>query len=609
MTAPRAFSNAVVAARLERLADLLELSGANPFRGRAYRTAAATVDAHPERLGELVARGAPLTDLKGVGKDIAAAITALFATGAIPAFDDLAREVPLGLLDVVQVPGVGPKRATTLWKELGVTHLDDLERVAAEGKVAALAGFGAKTQAKVLAGVAQVRRRAGRRRLGDVDAWLRPLLEALRAVPGVRRVEVAGSVRRGRATIGDVDLLAVADDAEVLMAALREHPDVAEVLGSGATKTSVRLEGDLQVDLRVVPEPSFGAAWQYFTGSKAHNVALRQRAIDRGLRLNEYGVFRSTEEGAGEGGGVGADEGADPRRGERVAGSDEAEVYAALGLAWVPPELREDRGEVEQAAADRLPRLLTLDDLKGDLHLHSTWSDGTGEARAMRAACAGRGYAYHALTDHSQALKMTGGLDATKLARQWAELDAIAAEDAEAGAPMPSLLRGLEVDILRDGALDLDEEWLARLDLVIVSVHGHFELPQAEQTARIVKALQHPQANVLAHPTGRLLAVRDGYDVDLDAVFEAAAEHGVAIECNASPYRLDLGDVELARAVAAGCTVVVNSDAHSVAGLDVMPYGVTTARRAGLGPEHVLNAWSEARVRAFLAKRAASGPA
>jgi DNA polymerase (family 10) len=379
------------------------------------------------------------------------------------------------------------------------------------------------------------------------------------------------------------------------MAALRGHPDVAEVLGSGPTKTSVRLEGDLQVDLRVVPEGSFGAAWQYFTGSKAHNVALRQRAIDRGLRLNEYGLFRVGEDAH--------DAADDPQRGERVAGADEEGVYAALDLAWVPPELREDRGEVALAADGRLPRLLTLDDLHGDLHMHTDWSDGRSELRAMRAACARKGYAYHAITDHSQALRMTGGLDGAKLARQWQEFDAVAAAEAAAGAPMPALLRGLEVDIRKDGTLDLDEEWLARLDLVIVSVHAHFGLPRAEQTARIVRALQHPQTNVLAHPTGRLLTERDGYDVDLDAVFEAAAAHGVAVECNASPYRLDLGDVELARAAAAGCTVVVDSDAHSVAGLDVMRYSVLTARRAGLGPEHVLNAWSEARVRAFLEKR------
>lgn len=605
MSSGRAFSNAAVAARLGRLADLLELSGANPFRVRAYRGAADTIEAHPESVADLIARGAPLTDLKGVGKDIAAAVGALFETGAIPAFEELAREVPLGLLDVVQVPGVGPKRAITLWKELGVTDLDALEREAAAGRVAELAGFGAKTQAKVLAGVAQVRRHAGRRRLGDVDAWLAGLLPALRAVPGVRRLEVAGSVRRGRATIGDVDLLAVADDPEALMAALRAHPDVAEVLGSGATKTSVRLEGDLQVDLRVVPAASFGAAWQYFTGSKAHNVALRQRAIERGLRLNEYGVFRAPERAAAADDAASAD--ADPERGERVAGAEEADVYTALGLAWVPPELREDRGEVALAAAGRLPRLLELADLRGDLHLHSSWSDGRDDVRAMRAACAAKGYAYHGLTDHSQALRMTGGLDAAKLARQWVELDAIAAEERAAARAGPALLRGLEVDILKDGRLDLDEEWLERLDLVIVAVHGHFDLPQAAQTERIVRALAHPQANVLAHPTGRLLGERDGYAVDLDAVFEAAAAHGVAVECNASPYRLDLGDVELARAVAAGCTVAIDTDAHAVAELHALRFGVATARRAGLGPQHVLNAWPLERVRAFLAKEPGSG--
>ncbi|MDF1521646.1 MAG: PHP domain-containing protein, partial [Trueperaceae bacterium] len=261
---------------------------------------------------------------------------------------------------------------------------------------------------------------------------------------------------------------------------------------------------------------------------------------------------------------------------------------------------------IEAAAADRLPRLVTLDDVRGDLHLHSTWSDGKTEVRALRAACAERGYAYHGLTDHSQALRMTGGLDAAKLARQWAELDAIAAEEAEVGRPMPVLLRGLEVDVLKDGTLDLDDAWLERLDLVIVSVHSHFDLPQAAQTERIVRALAHPQANVLAHPTGRLLGVREGYEVDLDAVFEAAAAHGVAVECNASPYRLDLGDVELARAVAAGCVVAIDTDAHALAGLDELRFGIITARRAGLGPDVVLNAWPLERVRAFLAKE---GPA
>jgi DNA polymerase (family X) len=589
----RRFSNAAVAVRLARLADLLEIEGANAFRVRAYRGAAETIEAHPEPIADLLARGGDLTALKGVGKDLAAAVAALFDRGEIPALSEIAERVPIGLLDVVRVPGVGPKRAATLWRELGVTSLDDLDRAARAGRVAALGGFGEKTQSKVLAGVAQVRRQGGRIRLGDAEAALAPLLAAVRDAPGVERVEVAGSLRRGRATVGDVDLLAVADEPAAAMAALREHPDVAEVLGSGDTKTSVRLEGDLQVDLRVVPGPSFGAAWQYFTGSKAHNVALRQRAVDRGLRLSEYGLFRGGE-------------GEHPERGERLAGADEDGVYRALGLAWVPPELREDRGEIAAAAEGRLPRLLEPSDLRGDLHMHSTWSDGTASIRAMRAACAARGYAYMAITDHSQALRMTGGLDAEKLGRQWAEFDEIAAEDAghPDGDARPALLRGLEVDILKDGRLDLDDDWLARLDVVIVSVHGHLDLPQAQQTERVVRALQHPEVNVLAHPTGRLLGSREGMALDLDAVFEAAAAHGVAVECNASPYRLDLGDVELMRAVAAGCRVVIDTDAHALAGLDDMRYGVATARRAWLGREHVVNAWPLERLRAFLAKRA-----
>jgi DNA polymerase (family X) len=591
----RRFSNAAVAVRLARLADLLEIEGANAFRVRAYRGAAETIEAHPEPIADLLARGGDLTALKGVGKDLAAAVAALFDRGEIPALSEIAERVPIGLLDVVRVPGVGPKRAATLWRELGVTSLDDLDRAARAGRVAALGGFGEKTQSKVLAGVAQVRRQGGRIRLGDAEAALAPLLAAVRDAPGVERVEVAGSLRRGRATVGDVDLLAVADEPAAAMAALREHPDVAEVLGSGDTKTSVRLEGDLQVDLRVVPGPSFGAAWQYFTGSKAHNVALRQRAVDRGLRLSEYGLFRGGE-------------GEHPERGERLAGADEDGVYRALGLAWVPPELREDRGEIAAAAEGRLPRLLEPSDLRGDLHMHSSWSDGTADIRAMRAACAARGYAYMAITDHSQALRMTGGLDPAKLGRQWAEFDEIAAEDAghPDGDARPVLLRGLEVDILKDGSLDLGDDWLARLDLVIVSVHSHLDLPQAQQTERVVRALQHPEVNVLAHPTGRLLGSREGMALDLDAVFEAAAAHGVAVECNASPYRLDLGDVELMRAVAAGCRVVVDTDAHAVAGLDDMRYGVATARRAWLGREHVVNAWTLARLRSFLAKRAAS---
>jgi DNA polymerase (family X) len=579
----RRFSNHEIAARLERVADLLDIDGANVFRVRAYRNAAQLIDAHPEAFADLLTQGTDLTTIKGIGKDLAAGIAALFAEGELPVWRELIARVPLGLLEVTRVPGVGPKRANALWKTLGVTSLDDLERAAAEGRVAELAGFGAKTQVKILAGIAQVRRYVGRHRRAEVEVALAPILARLRAVPGVTRLEVAGSWRRAAATVGDVDILACTDDAPALMAALQQHPSVAEVLAAGETKSSVRLEGDLQVDLRVVPAASFGAAWQYFTGSKAHNVALRQRAQAQGLSLSEYGLVP-------QGGSPGV---------AAVAGAEEADVYRALGLAWIPPELREQRGEIEAAAAGTLPTLLRLADLRGDLHMHSDWSDGRDSLRAMRAACAALGYAYHAISDHSQALRMTGGLDAEKLARQWVELDAL---DAEAPAGAPRTLRSLEVDILRDGTLDLDEAWLARLDLVIVAVHSHLDLPQAEQTKRVLRALEHPQVNILAHPTGRLLGSREGMAIDLDAIYALAAERQVALECNASPYRLDLDDVALMRAKAAGCKLVINTDAHAVAGLQELRFGVETARRAWLAPADVINSYPLEALERFLAK-------
>jgi DNA polymerase (family X) len=612
----RRISNAEIAERLSRTADLLELDGANAFRVRAYRGAAETVAAHPASLAAMVLEGADLTTLKGIGKDLAGGIAALVRDGTLPQFEALRVRVPLGLLEVVRVPGVGPKRAHTLWQHLGVEDLASLERAARAERVADLPGFGAKTQAKILAGIEGVRRRQARVRLNEAEALVGPLLELLVAVPGVRRAAVAGSLRRGRETIGDVDLVVSADDAAPVSAALREAEGVLEVLARGDTKTSVLLAGGLQVDLRVVADESFGAALAYFTGSKAHNVALRQRAVDQGCRLSEYGLMRlgtstgrggRTAEAAGgatptvDAGGVGSRAGTNG--GERLlAGAEEADVYAALGLPWIPPELREDRGEIAAAEAGRLPALIESQDIRGDLHWHTTWSDGVATPEAMVAACAARGYAYAAITDHSQALRMTGGLDAAKLTQQWQALDALDEARRAAVEAGPALLRGLEVDILKDGRLDLDDAWLERLELVIVSVHSYFDLPQARQTARMVAAVQHPQVNLLAHPSGRLLGRRDGYDVDLDAVFEAAAAAGVAIECNASPSRLDAGDTELMRAVRAGCTVAINTDAHAPSGLDDMRYGVLTARRAWLTAEHVLNAWPLSRVRRFLAR-------
>ncbi len=580
-------TNADLARLLEKLAALSELNDANPFRVRAFRNAARTVRDLEEQVPDLLERGVDLTEIRGIGKEIAQKLRTMVGEGRLPQLDELATSVPIGLIAVTEVPGVGPKKARVLWQELGVHSIDELEREARAGRVAALEGFGARSQEKILSGIEAYRRHSGRTRLGETDAMVQPLLRWLRQVEGVRRVEVAGSYRRRCETIGDVDLLAVAEDGETAAAALRARDDVAEVLGSGETKTSVRLISGLQVDLRVVPEESFGAAWMYFTGSKEHNVRLRQIAIDRGWHLNEYGLFEGGEPGEDRDGA------------RRLAGSTEEEVYRAFGMDWIPPELRELRGEIEAAREHRLPALITTGSMRGDLHMHSTWSDGKSSVLEMIVACEALGYAYLALTDHSQALRMTGGLDAAKLARQWRELDAILE-----GRDGIAVLRGLEVDILADGSLDLEEAWLERLDIVIASVHSRFDLGEAEQTARVVKAVSHPQVNVLAHPTGRLLGERDPYAIDLDAVFDACVANGVAVEINASPARLDLSDVHTLAARHKGLTIVIDSDAHNTRQLGAMRFGVEQARRAWLSADAVLNTRPLEEVRRFLAKEA-----
>ncbi len=574
-------SNAELARRLEQLADLSEIDGDNPFRVRAYRNAAHRIRELEEQVADMLEHGADLTEIEGIGKEIAEKLRAMVASGRLKQLDELAERVPIGLTEVVQVKGVGPKHARTLWQEVGVTSVDELERAAKEGKLVGLPGFGAKTQENVLKGIDAYRRNTGRALLGEIDAVIAPLLERLRGTEGVRRVEVAGSYRRRRETVGDVDLLAVADAPEAVTEALVGYAEVDDVLGSGATRSSVRLASGLQVDLRVVPEEAFGSALMYFTGSKDHNVALRQRAIDRGMHLNEYGLF---EGGEGEA--------------KRVAGATEDEIYQRLGLAWIPPELREDRGEIDAAAAGSLPELITLDDLRGDLHMHSSWSDGKNTLAEMIAACAARGYRYMAITDHSKALAMTGGMDEAKLARQWDELDELAAERSDV-----TVLRGMEVDIRKDGTLDLSDEWLARLDIVLISVHSHFDLPQAEQTARVVKAVSHPEVNVLAHPTARMLGERDPIALDLAEVFDACLAHGVAVEHNASVPRLDLADVHLVAARKRGLTVTMGTDAHAVKQLDAMRFGIDQVRRAWFGKRDVLNTRPLAEVRRFLAKK------
>lgn len=585
-------SNAELARHLELFADLLEIEGENRFKIRAYRNAARIIYDLPEQVEAMVADGADLTQIPSVGKEIAEKLEAMVATGELPQLSELSQKIPLGVTEVMRVKGMGPKLAEAAWRELAIDSVDELERAAKAGKLGALPGFGEKRQATILKNIEAYRKNVERLRIGDIDPVIAPLVAALRAVEGAERVEVAGSYRRRRETVGDIDLLAIAADdaaAAAITAAFVGYPEVDEVLGSGDTRSSVRLRNGLEVDLRVMEAESFGAALLYFTGSKAHNVALRQIALERGLHLTEYGLF----EGTGAEG-----EGASPKSsGKLVASRTEEEIYEKLGLQYVEPEMREDRGELALAAKGQLPTLVTLADLRGDLHMHSTWSDGKASVAEMMRACIERGYEYMALTDHSKALAMTGGLDEEKLARQWEELDRVVAEN-----PGITLLRGMEVDILKDGSLDLSDEWLERLDIVLVSVHSHFGLSLEEQTARIVKAVSHPEVNVLCHPTGRILGAREGYAVDLQEVFDACHANGVAVELNASYMRLDLSDVNVIAARKRGLMVSIGTDAHSVKELDGMQLGIDQARRAWLTPEHVLNARPLDEVRRFLAK-------
>lgn len=573
-------SNARIAADLVEIADLLELQDANPFRVRAYRGAARTVRDLDRPVRAMVEAGEDLRQLPGIGKDIAAQIVRRVEGRPMEPLAELREEVPPGLLDVVRVQGVGPKKARALWKELGIAGLDALEAAAQQGRIEGLAGFGVKSQEKILQGVASVRRFAERRRRADAEIALEPLLAWLREDEAVERLEVAGSFRRGRDTVGDVDLLVVSDDAPAAMKRFREYDEVETVLGSGDDKTSLVLEDGLQVDLRAVGEASFGAALLYFTGSKAHNVRLRRRAQERDATLNEYGLW--TVDGR-----------------ERLAGSREEEVYEALGLRWIPPELREDRGEIEAAEAGRLPRLIEMGDVISDLHTHSDWSDGVATLREMQEAAVSHGLRVLAVTDHSPALKMTGGLDRDKLLRQWEALDELAG--AVAGL---TVLRGMEVDIRVDGSLDMDDDMLERMDLVVVSVHSRFELGAARQTERVLRALEHPAVNVLGHPTGRLLGQREPFAIDLDEVIAAARDHDVALEINADPSRLDLDDRWARSAAHAGVPVSINTDAHAPEGFDHLRHGVLQARRAWLGPDDVINTWELARLRRFLAKEA-----
>jgi DNA polymerase (family 10) len=558
-----ALDNAAVAHALGQIADLLEIKGENPFKIRAYRNAADVVAHAPEAVAGL--EESDLREWSGIGKDLAQRIVEIAATGDTAVRRDLLKEFPATLLDVLALQGVGPKTAARLYRELRIASLEDLEQAAKGGRIRALKGMGARKEQLILKALEERRQFTGRHLLADATRAAAALVDWLRERrPGLDVIPV-GSLRRGVDTCGDLDLLVVDADPSVLET-FTTYPLVDRVLGRGETKASIRLRGGMQVDLRAVAPAERGAALQYFTGSKAHNIALRDRALERGWRLNEYGLFDASTDA-------------------RIAGETEEGIYQALGLAWVPPELREHRGEIDAARAKALPRLIETGDLKGDVHMHTTETDGRDSLAAMAGAAARRGLRYIAITDHSRALAMANGLDED---RALAHADRIRAENGRHGRL--ALLAGIECDILPDGRLDLSDDCLAALDLVIASVHSGLSQSESEMTARIIKAIEHPWVDVIGHPTNRLLLRRPGSRVQIERVVDAAAANGVALEINAQVDRLDLSDSHARLARDRGVKLVISSDAHSTAELDVPRWGVIVARRAWVGRDDVLTA-------------------
>lgn len=563
--------NADIAAMFEEIADLLDIKGENPFRIRAYRNAARTVQDLGRDLRDMVAGGEDLTKLPGIGKDLAEKIKEGLETGSMKALEELRREMPRGITELLRIPGLGPKRVKTLHQVLKIESLGQLEEAARAGRVRELEGFGEKTEQHILDALRAHAERGRRFLRAHAVSYAEALVAYLGKVAGVRRVEVAGSYRRAKETVGDLDLLCVADDERAVMDAFVKYDEVKEVLAHGEKKSSVVLRSGIQVDLRVVEERSYGAALHYFTGSKAHNIAIRKLGQQAGLKINEYGVFALRTRGK--------------RRVERYRGGrTEEEVYAAVKLPYIPPELREDAGEIDAARRGKLPRLIERKDLRGDLHVHTDASDGHDTLEAMAEAARAMGYEYLAITEHSQRLAMTRGLDAKRLRAQGRAIEKL--NERMKGF---RVLKGIEVDILEDGRLDLPDEVLADLDLVAISVHSLFKLDREKQTERILRAMDHRYVTYLSHPSGRLLLEREPYEVDLERIIKHAAERGCYLELNAHPQRLDLDDTYCRAARELGVLIVINTDAHSVQDLEHMRFGIGQARRGWLEAKDVLN--------------------
>ncbi len=562
-------TNSDIAEVLNRIAELLELEGANPFRIRAYRNAARTVTGLSRPIGSMLTEGADLSELPGIGKDLAAKITEISETGHLRFLDEIEGRTPPGLAKLLGVPGLGPKRVQALYTALGVDDLDKLVAAAKAGKLRRLPGFGAKSEEKILRGLKTRGAEEHRMAWSRAEEVALPLVDYLTAVRGVKQVTVAGSYRRHRETVGDLDILATAAEGAPVIERFVAYEDVAEVVSQGATRSTVVLRNGLQVDLRVVRAASYGAALHYFTGSKAHNIAVRKMGVAKGLKINEYGVFKGEK---------------------RIAGRSEKEVYAQVGLPYIEPELRENQGEIEAARRKGLPKLVRLEDIKGDLHTHSKASDGHASIAEMAEAAKSRGYAYFAVSDHSKKVTIAHGLDAKRLARQVDQIDRL--NDELKGI---RVLKSVEVDILEDGRLDLPDSILERLDLRVCAVHSKFDLPRDKQTERIIRAMDNPLFNVLAHPTGRLIGSRAACEIDMERVMKAAQERGCILEVNAQPERLDLTDMHCRMAKDLGVKVAISTDAHSTGDLGLLRFGISQARRGWLEAEDVINtrSWRE----------------
>jgi DNA polymerase (family 10) len=559
--------NKSIADLFTEIADILDIQGENPFRIRSYRNAARTIGDLSESLEDLIAGGKNPEEIPGIGKSIHEKILEIVKTGKCQALEELRKKTPPGLTELLRLEGLGPKKVKLLYGELGVDSVDRLEKAAQAGRLRNLAGMGEKTEEKILKSIERFRAGIGRFKLSTGFTYAEALERYLREVPGVKRLDPAGSLRRRSETIGDLDILAICAKGSKIMDQLAAYGEVQDVIAKGETKSSVRLRNGLQVDLRVLDEESYGAALHYFTGSKAHNVAVRERAKEMGLKVSEYGVFRARDE-------------------KRLAGAGEEEVFRTVGLPFIPPELREDRGEIAAAAAGKLPRLIDPADIRGDLQMHTTATDGKNSILEMARKAKDLGYSYIAVTDHSQAVRVAGGLNEKALAKHLKEI-----EKADGQISGIRILKGVEVDILGDGTLDLKDEILKECDVVLGSVHSRFNLEEAEMTRRIIRALKNPRVHILAHPTGRLILEREPYKVNLKEVIQAAVDHGVVLEINAYPDRLDLRDTDARLARDMGARLAISTDAHSARQLELMKFGVFTARRGWIEAKDVVNTY------------------